>query len=322
MVAIAPSPAPRTQVSLVPPMPDNDPPIAPPTAQVLRGRAAPSPDASNLFPRPETPLAPPPSPVPPPPRSRREGQAPPRPLRDSQTPPTTPPPRDPQPARAARRAAVPMPDRSGRSAQESRPHASARPPSPRPTISTPVVPPPAFAPAIPAMPPLPTVPAIPDSQRLPENEVTLTAADPTDRLAEDLDHPTIARVPIEITENISNTTISPQMPMPEDADAEDTARPHDLADDVSRDGDAASVPARGADGWLPVPTTLAGAVPPVPLVRDRAKLPITTAPTSLPPPRDSKQTFGPSPACPQCESPMTWIEEHLRFYCKSCRMYF
>jgi hypothetical protein len=52
------------------------------------------------------------------------------------------------------------------------------------------------------------------------------------------------------------------------------------------------------------------------------KLPISTAPDSLPPPRDNKPTMGPSPACPQCEAPMAWVEEHLRFYCKSCRMYF
>ena len=53
------------------------------------------------------------------------------------------------------------------------------------------------------------------------------------------------------------------------------------------------------------------------------KLPISTAPESLPPPT-AKQTatMGPTPACPQCESPMAWVEEHLRFYCKSCKMYF
>lgn len=53
------------------------------------------------------------------------------------------------------------------------------------------------------------------------------------------------------------------------------------------------------------------------------KIPITTAPDSLPPPTETQTaTSGPSPACPQCESPMAWVEEHLRFYCKSCRMYF
>lgn len=51
---------------------------------------------------------------------------------------------------------------------------------------------------------------------------------------------------------------------------------------------------------------------------------ISTAPESLPPPKQEKPSAaaGPSPACPQCEAPMAWVEEHLRFYCKSCRMYF
>jgi hypothetical protein len=52
---------------------------------------------------------------------------------------------------------------------------------------------------------------------------------------------------------------------------------------------------------------------------------ISTAPPSLPPPNQTTldtAPSGPQPACPQCESPMAWVEEHLRFYCKSCRMYF
>jgi len=54
-----------------------------------------------------------------------------------------------------------------------------------------------------------------------------------------------------------------------------------------------------------------------------AKLPISTAPASLPPPKNAQvATSGPTPACPQCEAPMAWVEEHLRFYCKQCRMYF
>jgi hypothetical protein len=53
------------------------------------------------------------------------------------------------------------------------------------------------------------------------------------------------------------------------------------------------------------------------------KVPISTAPTSLPPPTEKQSAIsGPSPACPQCEAPMAWVEEHLRFYCKSCKMYF
>jgi hypothetical protein len=52
------------------------------------------------------------------------------------------------------------------------------------------------------------------------------------------------------------------------------------------------------------------------------KVALSTAPESLPPPKEDSQQVGPTPACPQCESPMSWVEEHLRFYCKSCRMYF
>jgi hypothetical protein len=52
-------------------------------------------------------------------------------------------------------------------------------------------------------------------------------------------------------------------------------------------------------------------------------VPLSTAPASLPPPKTAQvATSGPTPACPQCESPMAWVEEHLRFYCKQCRMYF
>lgn len=51
------------------------------------------------------------------------------------------------------------------------------------------------------------------------------------------------------------------------------------------------------------------------------QVPISTAPDSLPPPNTTASS-GPSPACPQCEAPMAWVDEHLRFYCKSCRMYF
>jgi hypothetical protein len=55
----------------------------------------------------------------------------------------------------------------------------------------------------------------------------------------------------------------------------------------------------------------------------RAAVPITTAPTTLPPPKQLDAVpSGPQPACPQCEAPMSWVDEHLRFYCKQCRMYF
>jgi hypothetical protein len=58
-------------------------------------------------------------------------------------------------------------------------------------------------------------------------------------------------------------------------------------------------------------------------MRSPSQVPISTASSSLPPPKASSEpASGPTPACPQCESPMAWVEEHLRFYCKQCRMYF
>jgi hypothetical protein len=55
----------------------------------------------------------------------------------------------------------------------------------------------------------------------------------------------------------------------------------------------------------------------------RIDVPRSTAPSSLSPPRSSETVeSGPTPACPQCDSPMSWVEEHLRFYCRHCRMYF
>jgi hypothetical protein len=65
---------------------------------------------------------------------------------------------------------------------------------------------------------------------------------------------------------------------------------------------------RGAD-HTPIPT--------------HSRTPISTAPSHLSPPKPTEiAASGPTPACPQCESPMAWVEEHLRFYCKQCRMYF
>jgi hypothetical protein len=56
---------------------------------------------------------------------------------------------------------------------------------------------------------------------------------------------------------------------------------------------------------------------------EQPSVPISTAPATLPPPKTTELvTTGPTPACPQCEAPMQWVDEHLRFYCKLCRMYF
>lgn len=80
------------------------------------------------------------------------------------------------------------------------------------------------------------------------------------------------------------------------------------------------------DPNTPVPTLQRG--PTSPLSGEtpapaRSNVTLSTAPSSLPPPKSMDPVpSGPTPACPQCESPMAWVEEHLRFYCRSCRMYF
>jgi hypothetical protein len=209
------------------------------------------------------------------------------------------------------------------------------------------VPPPPAGTAIPGIPPIPAIPAIPPIPAIPRR----TEPDPAPAASDagDVDQATISRVPIEITDNASPTSVN--YDLPEEVVA---ASASDSAADASRgaaessdapahlrattsfnvpdtsptepvesfeargghttdpNGEAVTVPARSRH---PAPTT-----PP----RERLpKLPLSTAPDSLPPPKDNKQqASGPSPACPQCESPMAWVEEHLRFYCKSCRMYF
>jgi hypothetical protein len=96
-------------------------------------------------------------------------------------------------------------------------------------------------------------------------------------------------------------------------------------DDDVRNTDAEGVPTVPPPAE-PEPAPAVAIAPGVhegPTDRDKAKPPISTAPQSLPPPTEKQQTTsGPSPACPQCEAPMAWVEAHLRFYCKSCKMYF
>lgn len=365
---------PRTQVSFVPPMPDNDLPIAPPTAQIAAEPGeSPSTAAPALVPRGEPPPAAAPLAIPPPPgsssRARRDSQLP-APLRGIELP------------RPGMRAAVPLPARPGASG----PSAGQPPPSTlrgvplRPAIGAPVPP----IPAIPAIPPIPP-------PRRADTDVTDPQGQADASADADADAATVARVPIEVADYISQTHVSVGMPSPEEVDAavdgaavlelddaaprhgdgaayalDDRGQPalHAAADgqggpaesprDTSPSGEpvaaghagdatvtgepldaaasaaavAASRPTIQAPAQRPadVPTIIGPPIPRTftPQRHDRAmpKLPISTAPASLPPPRDNKQAAGPSPACPQCEAPMAWVEEHLRFYCKSCRMYF
>jgi hypothetical protein len=162
----------------------------------------------------------------------------------------------------------------------------------------------------------------------------------------DADPATAASVPIEVGDYVSQTNVSVGVPSPDEIDAaaeRSGAGDSGYVPDTSPNGEpiaphhaappphaaaaaalAASRPTIQLPGQRPMLDVPIVVAPPISPVRDRVmpKLPISTAPDSLPPPRDNKQAIGPSPACPQCESPMAWVEEHLRFYCKSCRMYF
>jgi len=89
--------------------------------------------------------------------------------------------------------------------------------------------------------------------------------------------------------------------------------------DIDELGEAATVPATSA---APRGGAITGTAK-IASLTEVAKIPMSTASESLPPPKKEEvATSGPTPACPQCEAPMAWVEEHLRFYCKSCRMYF
>jgi len=333
-VSLTPSPSFGTQVSLVPPMPEAHDAAAE-NEEAMTGRSVeinrfpraetplappPTPVAPPVRPRPEPPLAPPPIPpalrqpaAPPPPpvaqrRPARDSQPMPRPARDTQAPRS---PRETESPRAAVRAVVPMPARPAPSPTRPPLAGASRVTPPRPTIHAPVAPPPS----------IPPIPALP---RRAETEVEPNAPEH--------DAANGSRVPLAIDDHTSQTNVSQGMPEPEgEAIGGTDDAPHVTDTSPSGQPMVSGEPERAADAPLaapPVEQPAAVAAPAVaaspPPVRDRPmpKLPISTAPDSLPPPRDDKQATGPSPACPQCESPMAWVEEHLRFYCKSCRMYF
>lgn len=311
---------PRTQISLVPPMPDNDLPIAPPTAQ-FAADPGPEPYATEaaLFLRAETPLAPPPAPItaapPPPPREKRESQLP-------------PPLRGKEPTRPPLKAAVPMPERSARPAPSPTrpPPVAPRIPPPRPTVAA----------AVPPIPPIPVIPPIPSSPSLRRAETDVTDPDghadtSGDGEVGDYTSQTDVSVGVPSLEEIdaavasAGTAESPRDTSPSGEPVATNHAPAEAARNATASAAAiASRPTVVVPEQQPPVLPIAVAPPISPVVRDRPmpKLPISTAPDSLPPPRDNKQAIGPSPACPQCEAPMAWVEEHLRFYCKSCRMYF
>ncbi len=121
-------------------------------------------------------------------------------------------------------------------------------------------------------------------------------------------------------------------PPTEGDDAETNAIEKQTIDDTGVQDKVEPVAAAAPPAVIAPPAPPASPASPAPIepapieaapVEAAPKIPISTAPDSLPPPTEKQAaTSGPSPACPQCEAPMAWVEEHLRFYCKSCRMYF
>ena len=114
------------------------------------------------------------------------------------------------------------------------------------------------------------------------------------------------------TQPSADTTAAAAVPLPRVSRPE-ISTPSDEAATVH----ASQKPAARATPNRSASTT----VQPRPTATKASDIPISTAPPSLPPPKKSTAS-GPTPACPQCEAPMAWVEEHLRFYCASCRMYF
>lgn len=128
------------------------------------------------------------------------------------------------------------------------------------------------------------------------------------------------RVDAHATETAGRESLPPQQSQPPQRASQpsSTAQPRTSQPLIPNIPAIAPIAPRAA-----APATATPAAPTTPTAPATPKLPISTAPASLPPPKTaSLPTSGPSPACPQCESPMAWVEEHLRFYCKSCRMYF
>ena len=297
-ISVPPPIPPRAKpISTPPEPPDSQDPMTEPVPTIEMAAAIPEPVAA---PNTEPTSLPDDEPIPPP---TALSASPPPPIiaparapRDTQAPPIKP----------GLRAAVPMP---------ARPTVPTRPPPlsmraipGRPTLTSPVVPPPA----------IPAIPAIPVSAR-----VRIETED--DHVVHD-----IPRADTDASVRVPDTSPTGE-PVAADDDASDPANGATIAAPPLEPIVDPTPPPTSPPPTFPIVTLAAFPVPapiavpaPTPVVRDRPapRLPISTAPDSLPPPKDDKQASGPSPACPQCEAPMAWVEEHLRFYCKSCRMYF
>ncbi len=268
-----------------------------PRAQVSAYAGIPTPQPVNEM-RPKPPS------IPPPLAMKPAAIPPPRPA-----PPSVPPPPAPPPPRPRAGTQPPPPG-----AIAARLKASSVPPPVRPA-SQGVAKAPEAAPTTPKTLAGAAMPAKPSSPKLPVRAET----DPADHFETverekevDPTNETAAAPP-----EVGDSTDASAAPAPE---AESTAVSEPLDTDqapvVRAESESDSAETNYIPKQEPAAEIPAAAAPEAP------KIPITTAPDSLPPPKQATTTSGPTPACPQCEAPMAWVEEHLRFYCKSCRMYF
>ena len=305
----APAPPTRSARETAPPPARTPRETAPPPARTPRETSPPPPP-----PRPARETLSPAAAPPPPARVVRDTQAPPPPARaarDSQSPlipHAALAGEGPSAAKAASaRAAVPMPERPTRSNPPTKPPLPLpnRGAPPRPGKST--VPPTFVIPPIPAVRPMPQVPVIPS--RL-DTEPVAPGSEPS----------TGVDLPMDDVTSTNNASFGNASPA--DATAA-TPRVEPPAAGGFKLETADTSPSGQPVGTAGHPPDLNGKRTTAPASSvAKPKLPISTAPDSLPPPSESELGGGPTPACPQCESPMGWVEEHLRFYCKSCRMYF
>lgn len=230
--------------------------------------------------------------------------------------------------------------------------ASLPPPPPRAKPSS-LPPPPGMTPATTAPPPRPKLPSVPPpfgvlakpSAQLatqpaivptttpPKQSFVFARSEPASELSEhadtkererndEIEQMTMrdARIAQQQDARVEKETTTEAAPLPTEehpvvatpgpaTDKVPTAAPHEPTVDSTIQ--TAPAPDTGEPEGTPAPAPV-------------AKIPLSTADASLPPPVSASGgvSSGPSPACPQCEAPMAWVEEHLRFYCKSCRMYF
>ncbi|HEY1551866.1 MAG TPA: hypothetical protein VGG28_28770 [Kofleriaceae bacterium] len=197
-----------------------------------------------------------------------------------------------------------------------KPPAPAKPPAKSPAPTKPMVSPKAVAP------PPPPAPAAADTD---ENPVA--PAPDTEQFAV-VATPPVLEGPTAVDPAFADTMLPPANMSPAvTVDKADFDRSLDRNPPPHRPSAPALKPPQIAVPKTIAPKPMPSAHARAPIVEaprsESTKIPLSTAPASLPPPKQAQPaTSGPTPACPQCEAPMAWVEEHLRFYCKQCRMYF